>query len=406
MPVRGLTPGMIEVGKIKIGMKGEMRKSGKGTDFRPPVKLDHFIITTNEKTDDDDLVRDNELEEKIKKLPGAKVNSDGNLIQIPIRLLYNDFDLNFPTRYARYSGGKCVCSSLDGVKARTRAGLELDCPCEYLMPTYAGTDKCKVNGTLSCIIEGAESFGGCHRFRTTSRNTCESILGSLAAIKTATGGMLAFLPFSLVIHPKQTVTPEGQRTTVYLVSVTYPGTIEDLQKIAMGVARDKAAYMLAMDDIEAEAKKMITAGGVDGDEKEIGLEFYPDTMVETTGEEVTETKKSDEQTDAEPEEPPFEIREDAEEGPADETTEDTAIKDKEASQVAEEPNAEPEKEEEDPAVIKAELVKVVKLKKELGITDKDAWNELIKPYDVESAKDMTLDQVRDFIKVLESKRPS
>jgi len=46
MPPRGVMPGLIELGKIKIGKKGEMVVSKNKKEFRQPEKFDHFIITT------------------------------------------------------------------------------------------------------------------------------------------------------------------------------------------------------------------------------------------------------------------------------------------------------------------------------------------------------------------------
>ena len=44
--IKGLAPGLTERGKIKIGEKGRMIQSQRGTQFQPPQKLDHFRITT------------------------------------------------------------------------------------------------------------------------------------------------------------------------------------------------------------------------------------------------------------------------------------------------------------------------------------------------------------------------
>ena len=45
----GLTPRFAEVGKIKIGGKGETRKDKNGKDYQLPVRYDHFVVTTTEK---------------------------------------------------------------------------------------------------------------------------------------------------------------------------------------------------------------------------------------------------------------------------------------------------------------------------------------------------------------------
>jgi hypothetical protein len=95
MSIMGLIPSLMEVGKIKIGVKGAMMESTTGTEFRPPKKLDHFIITTNERDEHGDFRIDEPLMESLKKSKRAIKDASGNLIGIPVRLLYNDIDLNF-----------------------------------------------------------------------------------------------------------------------------------------------------------------------------------------------------------------------------------------------------------------------------------------------------------------------
>ena len=46
--IKNLTPGLVERGKIKIGMKGAARQSRSGNTFQAPQKLDHFIVTATE----------------------------------------------------------------------------------------------------------------------------------------------------------------------------------------------------------------------------------------------------------------------------------------------------------------------------------------------------------------------
>ena len=47
---KGLNPRFAEVGKIKIGGKGETKKTSGGKDFQIPVRYDHFVVTTTERT--------------------------------------------------------------------------------------------------------------------------------------------------------------------------------------------------------------------------------------------------------------------------------------------------------------------------------------------------------------------
>lgn len=277
--IKNLPAALPELGKIKMGMKGKEIESKQGKKFRPPMKLNHFIITTMERTEDGDLVADDSLMEILKKSDAARKDNDGNLTGIPIRLLYNDIDLNFPTRLAAYVGGKCVCSG-DGEAAKTRAGLTKECPCDQVEPTYDGKEKCKYNGKLYCVIEGTTSVGACHVLRTTSFNTVQSIIGGLAFIQAAAGGQLAFLPLLLVITPKSTVVPTtGAPVTVYVASIVYNGNINELRQSALGMAQDKAKYLIDMDSVEEKAKQaMEMVVESEEEQQDVQDEFYPDAI--------------------------------------------------------------------------------------------------------------------------------
>ena len=49
--IRNITPALMRWGNIKIGKKGKFVKSKTGKNFQLPEKLDHFLITTMEKSD-------------------------------------------------------------------------------------------------------------------------------------------------------------------------------------------------------------------------------------------------------------------------------------------------------------------------------------------------------------------
>ena len=381
--IKGLIPSLMEVGKIKIGVKGTLMQSSSGTEFRPPKKLDHFIITTNERDENGDFKIDEVLMQSLKKNKKAVKDTNGNLTGIPIRLLYNNIDLNFSTRLAAYIGARCVCSG-DGQKAKTRDGRDIPCPCQCLDPDYKGKDKCKYNGTLTCLIEGTDYFGGCHKFRTTGKNSVQNITGSMMAIQTATCGTLAFLPLLLMVQPKTTTTPDGSTTTVYVVSVVFAGGVDKLQEEALKIHRDKMQYLQNMNHIEAMAKKQIECSGVSPDEeKDIAEEFYPEAIeAESIEDKNEDTEKNTPENDK-------------------------AVAVSDASKVA--AHAMEEKETSEKAnealmIRSDQLKKMVLLKKDLGL-DKDAWEKLLEPYNVPTAKEMTQAQADQFIADLEDKVP-
>ena len=79
MSIKGMIPALPERGKIKIGRKGRMVTSKQGNEFQPPQKLNHFIVTTLERAEDGNFIRD----EEIHKIIGDEPK------KIPVRLLYS-----------------------------------------------------------------------------------------------------------------------------------------------------------------------------------------------------------------------------------------------------------------------------------------------------------------------------
>jgi hypothetical protein len=274
--VKNLMPGLSEVGKIKIGVKGREITSRGGATFQPPQKLDHFLVTTLMRGSDGNYLIDREVHEKYGEKPRS----------LPVRLVYNDPELNFQSRYVCFKGKNLWCSG-DGEQACRREPSgnmqERTCPCELQNPEYAGTadrPKCKINGTLSVMIDGVAKVGGVWKLRTTSYNSVVGITSSLSLISTLTGGIVAGLPFDLTLRPKTAIVPtSGQSTLVWVVGIEYRGTVEDLQSIAYERAKNQALYYAKMDQIEHQARKLIVHDPsiIDVTEaKDIIEEFYPE----------------------------------------------------------------------------------------------------------------------------------
>jgi hypothetical protein len=402
MPVKGLMPGLMEVGKIKIGIKGDMVKSKDGNEFRLPQKIDHFRIVKNERDENDDYILDDQIIEIIKDNPAAVYDKEMNIIGIPIRLLYNEIDLVFPTQYVSYVNGKLSCSG-NGIKGTTRDGREVACPCKRLDGAYTGKDKCKISGTLSCIIEGS-NVGGCYKFRTTSINSARYILSSLMLIKAATGGLLSFIPLRLVINPKKTIIPAtGQPTTIYVVTVEFQGGIDQLQKKALEMGKERVSLIENMRDIEIEARKIVSSDvDTDKEEKEFAEEFFPEnieteTKKETVGtdEKIDTTKKIDAKTTGgetikTTDKKPAAAKEDKLLGKA---TESEVVKNEPASV------------DESEKISRNQLKIILDLKvNKRQINDQKVWHKLIKNMkfpDVTKANDMTAEQGDKFIQYLE-----
>jgi hypothetical protein len=216
--IKNLTPGLAEAGKIKIGIKGQARKTKDGqNEYQPPQKVDHFIVTTLTRDSSKNFIRD----EKIHEMLGDKPT------RIPIMLLFDEIHRNFQSRYACYEGKKLWCSG-DGEQAN-RAGCNepVTCPCERSDYGTETESRCKLNGIFSVIIRGTDKFGCVWKFRTTSYNTIQSITSSLYLIQQVTGGPLAGLDLDMVLLPKSTTDPKGSQQTIYVVGIEYVGGMEN-----------------------------------------------------------------------------------------------------------------------------------------------------------------------------------
>jgi hypothetical protein len=157
----------------------------------------------------------------------------------------------------------------------------VSCPCLRLEANYTGKEKCKPNGTLQVLLQGVDRIGGVWKFRTTSWNSVNSIMSSLKLIQAITGGVLAGIPLKLVLSPKTVTIPgTGQNMIVYVVSLEFPGTEQELAKIGYDVAKRRADHKAKMDLIEAEARKALEHLEETPEEmREVQEEFYPEGVI-------------------------------------------------------------------------------------------------------------------------------
>jgi Recombination directionality factor-like len=279
MAIRGLIPRLPERGKIKIGGLGDERTSQAGTKYRLPVKYQHFVVTTMERDrHSGNFVRDEAMHNRLGEAPTT----------IPVRLLYDDPTLNFPTRYACYEGRTLWCSG-DGRTAQ-RVGerghhLEVACTCPLADPAIkrAPTEKrCKMNGLLSVLLEGASGLGGVWKFRTTSYNSIVELLSTMSFIRQITGGPLANIPLLLTVRGRQAVNPvDGSAVQIYVVGLEFAGDVEQLQQIGHQIALNRATTHLSIEHIEEEARRTLMLAGpsntpLPGDDDKVVDEFYPE----------------------------------------------------------------------------------------------------------------------------------
>lgn len=310
MMIKNLCPGLMELGKIKIGNKGKARKSQSGTEWQPPQKLDYFLITTMQRGEDGNFLLDERLHKQFNPTGDRPIRS------IPVRLIYDDISLNFATRYICYYGKTVFCSG-DGEFAsrmqRDGTVKQIACTCPRQDPKYTGDDgpagpealggkngkgKCKINGILSVIIDGAPCVGGVWKFRTTSYNSVVGILSSLALIQRITGGRLAGIPLTMTVTPKTVQDPvQGSQQTIYVVGLQYAGTIDSLRDTGYQIAMVEAKHGISMSRIEEDARLMLShapaAGLGDDIAEDVIEEFYPEEAMNEAGPVVVDEKTAE-----------------------------------------------------------------------------------------------------------------
>ena len=134
----------LELGKIKIGGKGEKKRTSGGKDMRLPTRFDHFKVTTRIRGDDENFERDEAVHEKTGDEPR----------ELLIRLPFNTSEECFHSRMVKYEGRKRVreCDGETMVNRQTGA----EGPCSRMT---TGKCDCKPSGRFPVILEAADQFG-------------------------------------------------------------------------------------------------------------------------------------------------------------------------------------------------------------------------------------------------------
>lgn len=275
--IKGITPRLAELGKIRIGKKdAQERQSKNGGSWRAPQKLDHFLVTGCGRDAKGDLKVDTKLMDRLAREFG---DEDGKLRQIPISLLSDDVDEVVTAAYCRYDGraltARCDGETCTWLRDKNGNAIEKRVPCtgEHEQKPW------KLHATLACVIASGEaSWGGVYKFRTTSRITVDQLYGSLLHLQSLTGGILQGVPLRLVVRPIE-VTPEGKATTVFVVHIELRGAdLNAVQQQALQFAQVRVQNERQLRAVRTEYLKLLRAPGEDEDEDEqsdVAEEFDP-----------------------------------------------------------------------------------------------------------------------------------
>ncbi len=242
--IKGLAITPPILGRISIGRVVE--KNGK----RLPEKDDQFTITTQIQHKDgwllhpfDEYLRQNNSHAASQS---SANNPNGKLRSIPVRMLFDDPELNLRAEYSLFdrTTGRPICvGNGERCQRRTADGMQqLPCPSPSLCE-FAGQGQCKPYGRLTVRIDidsQQSEQGDAHQqhsqsnnhpapapleqdelgvfvFRTTGFNSIRTLSARLRYLQAYSGGLLSCLPLQLKLRGKSTT--QSHRTPIFYVDL-------------------------------------------------------------------------------------------------------------------------------------------------------------------------------------------
>lgn len=266
-----ITPPVL--GRISIGKVIE--KNGK----RLPEKDDQFTITSQVQGKDGWLLHP--LNDELRKGQEDKLRS------IPVRLLFNEPELNFRADYTlfdRQSGRPICVGNGESCKRVTQDGMQsLPCPSPDACPLAKG-GACKPYGRLNVVI-GNEDPLGSFVFRTTGFNSIRTLAARLHYFQAISGNRLACLPLELRLRGKSTRQSHG--TPIFYVDLTVRNGLSMEEALQAAQQLDQTRQEAGFDQIalDTAAQGGFSNGAFEDSDEDAGAvaeEFYPEERQLTT----------------------------------------------------------------------------------------------------------------------------
>ena len=260
-----LTPPII--GRIAIGKVVE--KNGK----RLPEKDDEFTVTSQVQSKDGWV--NHPVDVTLRKTPEAKLRN------IPIRLLFDDPDLNLRANYSlfdRQTGRPLCVGNGETCRRSLAAGVQtLPCPSPEACDLSKG-GFCKPYGRLNVRI-GEDDELGSFVFRTTGFNSIRTLSARLSYFHAVSGGQLSTLPLELRLRGKSTT--QSHRAPIYYVDLTIRTGMTMAEAIASSKAESEVRKAAGFNQVALDeaARQGFAAGAFEESEEDgaaVVEEFYPD----------------------------------------------------------------------------------------------------------------------------------
>ncbi|HBO9053361.1 TPA: hypothetical protein L5D50_000822 [Pseudomonas aeruginosa] len=262
-----ITPPVL--GRISIGRVVE--KNGK----RLPEKDDQFTITSQVQSKDGWLLHP--LNDELRK------SQEGKLRSIPIRLLFNETELNFRADYTlfdRQTGRPLCVGNGETCKRLGKDGIQsLPCPSPDGCSLAKG-NACKPYGRLNVVIGDDDPLGS-FVFRTTGFNSIRTLVARLQYFRAISGDRLACLPLELRLRGKSTRQSHG--TPIFYVDITVRSgmAVEEALHAARQLDESRQAAGFDQAALDAAARQGFGNGTFEEDSEDGGSvveEFFPETI--------------------------------------------------------------------------------------------------------------------------------
>lgn len=254
------------IGRISIGEKIE--RNGK----KLPKRLNHFLITTQHQLDG--RFAEHPAMEAVAAATGQEMNA---IRTIPIKLMFNDPDLNVRERYEAFDGkGRMLCSG-DGEKARRMVAGKVethDCPGADYCP-FGNAARCSLMTRLNVQIDvpATEQYKpdplSSFILRSAGFNTARTVRAKIKSLAAMLNGRLTGVPLDLQLRQKSSA--GSYQSIFFYVDVVPRGNLFEAAQCAKAHAEamteaglDQAAY--------EEAVKELMANGAFEDSSEDFLE--------------------------------------------------------------------------------------------------------------------------------------
>jgi hypothetical protein len=270
--IKGLAITPPILGRISIG------KVIERNGMRLPEKDDQFTITTQVQGRSGWI--NHPLDSELRK-----DDANSKLRAIPVRLLFNDPELNLRAEFSlfdRRSGRPLCVGNGDTCKRYTSAGLQT-LPCPAPEACELAQQGCKPYGRLNVKI-GHEDDLGSFIFRTTGFNSIRSLSARLLYFQAVSGNRLSCLPLELRLRGKSTA--QSFQTPIYYVDLTTRQgmTLEETINEAIVLEAKRSEMGFDQTALDQAAHKGLSNGAFEDTEEDVPDivdEFYPPVSPET-----------------------------------------------------------------------------------------------------------------------------